>query len=88
MAFTILGFITAFLFILNFIFMQLYRFEHLGKVCAGDYNASGDQAGYLPTKGLFIHLMIDIIYGMLGLIVLSIICLSLTFKYKQNQLMR
>ena len=83
MAFTILSFITAFLFILNFIFMQLYRFEHLGKVCAGDYNTSDDFEGYLPKKGLFIRIMIDIIYGMIGLTILSIICFALTISYKK-----
>ena len=87
-AFQILGFITAFLFILNFILMQLYRFEHLGRVCAGDYlteDAKWDTPGYLLYKGYFISVMVMVIYGMVGLMLLSVLLLALTLRYSKNK---
>ena len=67
--------------------MQLYRFEHMGKVCAGDYLYQdkfnqGDDSDYLVIKGQFIYVMILIIYGMIGFVVFSVVIIALTLKYQ------
>ena len=84
-AFSILGFITAFLFLLNFILMQLWRFEHLGRVCSGDFLLPGEAAEspYMPMKGYFIRTIIFVIYGMFMLVFISILCLAATLKYQR-----
>ena len=68
--------------------MQLYRFEKLGRVCAGDFLPKEtkwkDTEGYLLYKGYFITVMICIIYGMLGLMLLSVLLLALTLRYSKN----
>ena len=71
--------------------MQLYRFGHMGKVCAGDYlyqekwNESVNE-DYLVIKGQFIYVMILIIYGMMGFVVFSVIIIALTLKYQNGNL--
>ena len=64
-------------------------------VCSGDY-LSEDQKLiernkplefriYLIEKGFFIYAMIMVIYGMIGLIFLSVICLACTLKYQKSK---
>ena len=68
--------------------MQLYRFEHLGRVCAGDYlseDTKWDTPGYLLYKGYFISVMVFVIYGMVGLMLLSVLLLALTLRYSKNK---
>ena len=90
LAFSILGFITVFLFIFNFILMQLFRFTHAGKVCAGEFLADDMDLDdipepYMPAKGNFIFIMIMVIYGMVGLFLLSVFCLVLlSLSLKKN----
>ena len=91
--FQVLGFITAFLFLLNFILMQLYRFTHYGKVCSGDYLEGSEEENsnysmasanqdYLIMQGYFIKIMIIIHYSMFALITLTILFVAATLKYK------
>ena len=88
---SILGFITAFLFILNFILMQLWRFEHAGRMCSGDLLTPADYwdapAPYMPRKGFFIQLIIFIIYGMIVTVGVSVLAIAGTLKYQQNKRM-
>ena len=86
-AFQILGFITAFLFLFNFIMMQLYRFTHNGRVCSGDYK--GDDRDftnreYLVEYGFFIYVLIWCYYSMIALLTISVSCFALTLKYHRN----
>ena len=86
-AFSILGFVTAYLFVLNFILMQLYIFTHDGIVCSGsnlppsERKEKLDDKTYLVGKGFFLYIMVMITYGMIALAALSVLCLACTFKY-------
>ena len=66
--------------------MQVYRFEHMGRVCSGDYleNQWAAEEPFLIFKGYFILVMICIIYGMIGLVMLSVLMLALTLKYSKE----
>lgn len=66
--------------------MQVYRFEHMGRVCSGDYldNKWAADEPYLVLKGYFILVMICIIYGMIVLVILSVLMLVLTLKYSKE----
>ena len=68
----------------NFMLMQLFRFEKVGRVCAGDFLGEerwNAPEPYMPYKGNFILIIILIIYGMAGLFCLSIFCLAVTLKF-------
>lgn len=49
-AFSIMGFISAFMYLFNFILMNLWRFEHEGKVCSGDFLSEDDKNRYLSMQ--------------------------------------
>ena len=67
---------------LNFILMQLWRFEHEGRVCSGDFLTEDIKWNapepYMPVKGFFIMTIIKVIYGMIGLIFISVCLLAAT----------
>ena len=93
-AFSIMGFVSAFMYIFNFILMNLWRFEHEGKVCSGDYLEENDRKeyakmdgenGYMIKKGFFIYVIICVIYGMIGLVICSISLIACTFKYQKTK---
>ena len=88
--FNVLSFITAFLFAFNFVNLQLDRYTHNGRVCSGDFLSKEeaknvDKRFYLTEAGFFIHVMILVYYGMIGLIVLSICCVALTLRFGQKE---
>ena len=61
----------------------------MGKVCSGDYLYASkwdQEAPYLIIKGQFIYVMILIIYGMMGLVVFSVLVIALTLKYQNVNL--
>ena len=74
--------------------MQLYRFTHDGKVCSGDYLVDSENEGvvdraeqnadYLIVQGQFILVMIIMHYSMFGLVLLTIIFVAATLKYKKQ----
>ena len=76
--------------------MQLYRFTHDGRVCAGDYlddqgkgifamAKESENEHYLIIQGYFILIMIIVYYSMIGLSILSIIVVALTLKYQKQE---
>ena len=72
--------------------MQLWRFEHEGQVCSGDFLPEDQkwsaQAPYMVSKGYFIKTIIYVIYGMVGLVILSVILIAITLKHQKNQQLR
>ena len=70
--------------------MQLYRFEHMGRVCSGEFRPtaldsdSPEFKNYEIEKGRFIYVLIMVIYGMIALMVLSIVCLAFSLKYQRK----
>ena len=84
--FQVLGFITAFLFVFNFIMMQLYRFTHAGRVCSGDflYNPDRDaKENYLIEAGYFINVLIWTYYSMIAVILLSVSCVAFSTSVRK-----
>jgi hypothetical protein len=88
--FTILGFITAYLFILLIILMVLWRYNIDGKVCSGDnlteferakiFNTTIRSDEYLLSKGRVIDFAIKTIAYSVIFIVVGITCVALCYK--------
>ena len=56
--------------IILFVMMQLWRWQHSGRVCSGDYLeevTEDDREIYLITEGKFIKVILYIVYVLLGL---------------------
>ena len=56
--------------IILFVMMQLWRWQHSGRVCSGDYLeevTEDDKETYLITEGKFIKWILYIVYVLLGL---------------------
>ena len=90
LVFSLMGFVTAFLFLLNFILMMLWRYGWEGNVCSGDFLSAEERKAelanpsrkYLLVKGNFIRYLIRTIWGMFGIVTLSILCIALTLTYR------
>ena len=69
--------------------MIIWRNAWEGRVCAGDFLSSEKKNSelnnpnreYLIVKGMFIYYIINIIWGCVGLVAFSVICLALSLKY-------
>ena len=64
--------------IILFIFMQIWRWSHAGKVCSGDLEEfnEADKDRYLVFEGKFIRSILITIYSILGLSFLSILVVA------------
>ena len=72
------------LFVMLFVFMNLWRFSHAGRVCSGDLLASPDDANpdiYLVTEGKFLKVIILLVYLVLFLATVTV-CISACFLMK------
>ena len=73
--------------IVLFILMQVWRWSHAGRVCAGDFLDDKDSADtnvYLIFEGRFIKIMLIIVYSVLGMSCLSIMIVSICI-YKRHR---
>ena len=68
--------------IILFIFMQIWRWSHAGKVCSGDLEEfnEADKDRYLVFEGKFIRSILITIYSILGLSFLSILVVAVCAK--------
>ena len=86
--FTILGFITAYLFMLLFIIMILWRYNRDGVTCSGGHLSLKEKlekkadptSDYLITKGFVIDISIKIILSCFAFVVLGITCVAIFYK--------
>ena len=73
--------------IVLFILMQVWRWSHAGRVCAGDFLDNKDDADrevYLIFEGKFIKVMLIIVYSVLGMSCVSILIVSICI-YKRHR---
>ena len=75
------------LILIMFIFMNIWRWDHPGRVCAGDFllpnerNLFKDE--YLITEGKFLKIILLIIYSILGLGCYSICFIAIFLSQKK-----
>ena len=81
--------------IILFVMMQLWRWEHSGRVCSGDYLdeiTDADKDTYLIVEGRFIKWVLYIVYAIFGLAALTmcllVVCQSSSSKRDSNRLLR
>ena len=79
------------LILIMFIFMNIWRWDHPGKVCAGDYltaaerNTNYNKELYLITEGKFLKIILLIIYSILGLGCYSICFIAIFLSQKKTK---
>lgn len=77
------------LILILFMFMNIWRWDHPGKVCAGDYlsDAEKDAAKgvYLIAEGKFLKVVLVIIYSILGLGCYSVCFIAIFLSKKKTQ---
>jgi hypothetical protein len=84
------GFLTAFLFLLNFVLMMLWRFSWEGRVCSGFFltpeqkliELSKPSRNYQIVKGEFILQIIHAVWAMAGIVTFSVLCIAITMTYR------
>jgi len=73
--------------------MQLFRLDHAGKVCAGDYLSAEDkqdkikveEEGYLLNEGLFLYIIIVSVYTLIGMSCLSACTVAICLSAKKTE---
>ena len=74
--------------IILFVMMQLWRWEHSGRVCAGDYLETvteDDKREYLIVEGKFIKWVLYIVYIIFGLAALTMCILVVCYSGPSNR---
>ena len=74
--------------IILFVMMQLWRWEHSGRVCSGDYLdqiTEEDRSRYLVVEGLFIKWVLYIVYIIFGLAALTMCILVCCYSGPSNR---
>ena len=72
--------------IILFIFMQIWRWSHAGKVCSGDFGYDdADKDKYLIFEGKFIKAMLITIYSILGLSFFSIMIVAICAMKRHSE---
>ena len=82
--------------IILFVMMQLWRWEHSGRVCSGDYldyrPTDEDKDLYLITEGKFLAVILYIIYSIIGISLFTVCivatCMRSNKKEDQSELRR
>ena len=84
--FNILALFTVYLFMLNVVLMVLWRYNHDGKVCSGDFLTQAEKNNkdiskhYLIEKGWFIEVTLKVIFACVLLVCLSIMLVAICFS--------
>jgi len=69
--------------------MQLFRLDHAGRVCSGDYLTSKEkdkkEDDYLITEGKFLFIIIMAVYGLMAMSCISICTIALCLSAKKTE---
>ena len=71
------------LLVMLFVFMNVWRWSHPGRVCSGDFlenKSEGDKDVYLIMEGKFLKMILMAIYLVFGLSLFTVCCVSLLAK--------
>ena len=73
--------------IILFVMMQLWRWEHSGRVCSGDFLTEvteADKSIYLISEGKFIQWVLILVYIIFGLAAMTVCILTCCVTTKKN----
>jgi len=69
--------------------MQLFRLDHAGMVCSGDYLSKEEknkkEGDYLIEEGLFLYIIIMAVYGLMAMSCISVCTIALCLSAKKTE---
>ena len=69
--------VIVFLGLVWFVFLQIYRWSHSGRVCSGDYIPGNHSLqGYLVVQGQFIFWLIFTVYLLIFMVLCAVGCVT------------